>query len=133
MAGIDIETGSCIRPMPYIRFENCEKLKIIPGSIIEGKFKKSPNPTGPHTEDHNYEGLTLVDACNKGMFYKILNDSCVPDVSTGFKIALEHKQKHIPIGHNIKEGANKRGNSSRLTQSFHFFMFEPIFSPVNAL
>ena len=35
-------------------------------------------------------------------------------------------------GH-IREGANKRGNSSRLTQPFHFFMFEPIFSPVNAL
>ncbi|MDZ6786090.1 hypothetical protein U4X02_23945, partial [Escherichia coli] len=33
----------------------------------------------------------------------------------------------------FREGANKRGNSSRLTQSFHFFMFEPIFSPVNAL
>ncbi len=33
----------------------------------------------------------------------------------------------------IREGANKWGNSSRLTQSFHFFMFEPIFSPVNAL
>ncbi|GCJ22793.1 transcriptional regulator [Escherichia coli] len=33
----------------------------------------------------------------------------------------------------FKEGANKRGNTSRLTQSFHFFMFEPIFSPVNAL
>ncbi|MEX4761283.1 hypothetical protein P0143_25975, partial [Klebsiella pneumoniae] len=27
----------------------------------------------------------------------------------------------------VREGANKRGNSSRLTQSFHFFMFEPIF------
>ncbi len=40
------------------------------------------------------------------------------------------------LGYNraiAKEGANKRGNSSRLTQSFHFFMFEPIFSPVNAL
>ncbi|RWS92756.1 sugar kinase [Aeromonas caviae] len=35
--------------------------------------------------------------------------------------------------YSTKEGANKRGNSSRLTQSFHFFMFEPIFSPVNAL
>ena len=35
--------------------------------------------------------------------------------------------------HIVREGANKRGNSSRLTQSFHFFMFEPIFSPVNAL
>ncbi|MCF4042782.1 hypothetical protein, partial [Escherichia coli] len=39
------------------------------------------------------------------------------------------------VGSNLmlREGANKRGNSSRLTQSFHFFMFEPIFSPVNAL
>ncbi len=36
-------------------------------------------------------------------------------------------------GGKAKEGANKRGNTSRLTQSFHFFMFEPIFSPVNAL
>ncbi|MFM5344593.1 DUF4406 domain-containing protein [Aeromonas veronii] len=32
-----------------------------------------------------------------------------------------------------REGANRPGNSSRLTQSFHFFLFEPIFSPVNAL
>ncbi|WP_194484857.1 RHS repeat-associated core domain-containing protein, partial [Escherichia coli] len=40
-----------------------------------------------------------------------------------------------PLGLEVfpREGANKRGNSSRLTQSFHFFMFEPIFSPVNAL
>ena len=37
------------------------------------------------------------------------------------------------IWETTREGANKRGNSSRLTQSFHFFMFEPIFSPVNAL
>ena len=41
---------------------------------------------------------------------------------------LKHSQSN-----SIREGANKRGNSSRLTQSFHFFMFEPIFSPVNAL
>ncbi len=40
-------------------------------------------------------------------------------------------KKHFSV--TPREGANKRGNSSRLTQSFHFFMFEPIFSPVNAL
>ncbi|EQU47930.1 hypothetical protein G858_03284 [Escherichia coli HVH 206 (4-3128229)] len=40
---------------------------------------------------------------------------------------------YIALALIIREGANKRGNSSRLTQSFHFFMFEPIFSPVNAL
>ncbi len=39
----------------------------------------------------------------------------------------------ISLPKETMEGANKRGNSSRLTQSFHFFMFEPIFSPVNAL
>ncbi|MGR9832777.1 hypothetical protein AAIO74_20300 [Escherichia coli] len=41
--------------------------------------------------------------------------------------------KQIEKTERLREGANKRGNSSRLTQSFHFFMFEPIFSPVNAL
>jgi len=44
---------------------------------------------------------------------------------------LNHNKRAMTL--NTKEGANKRGNSSRLTQSFHFFMFEPIFSPVNAL
>lgn len=41
--------------------------------------------------------------------------------------------RFVPGAAIAKEGANKRGNSSRLTQSFHFFMFESIFSPVNAL
>ncbi|HGC0418261.1 TPA: hypothetical protein ACIWSC_005612, partial [Escherichia coli] len=62
-----------------------------------------------------------------------------------FKINISRRQDYIqhlctslypgglPPGQISKEGANKRGNSSRLTQSFHFFMFEPIFSPVNAL
>ncbi|SQY60543.1 type IV secretory pathway VirB6 component (fragment) [Escherichia coli] len=46
--------------------------------------------------------------------------------------ASRERNKHNSYAY-TKEGANKRGNSSRLTQSFHFFMFEPIFSPVNAL
>ncbi|MGQ7799406.1 hypothetical protein ACUN3Q_00250 (plasmid) [Escherichia coli] len=45
----------------------------------------------------------------------------------------QRAELHRQIWQIAKEGANKRGNSSRLTQSFHFFMFEPIFSPVNAL
>lgn len=50
--------------------------------------------------------------------------SCLP---------LNEKQVISVREKSLREGANKRGNSSRLTQSFHFFMFEPIFSPVNAL
>ncbi|EEW7596992.1 hypothetical protein D6Y99_21995 [Escherichia coli] len=48
----------------------------------------------------------------------------------GFGMLLERFDHVAQVA---KEGANKRGNSSRLTQSFHFFMFESIFSPVNAL
>ncbi|WP_421241657.1 hypothetical protein, partial [Aeromonas enteropelogenes] len=39
----------------------------------------------------------------------------------------EFSSKRRQTRKEILEGANKRGNSSRLTQSFHFFMFEPIF------
>jgi arylsulfatase A-like enzyme len=49
-----------------------------------------------------------------------------------FDTLKQHGYRTAGMGY-PKEGANKRGNSSRLTQSFHFFMFEPIFSPVNAL
>ncbi|OYI52633.1 hypothetical protein CI688_18820 [Shigella sonnei] len=48
-------------------------------------------------------------------------------------LSLYFKSQPCPPSKASREGANKRGNSSRLTQSFHFFMFEPIFSPVNAL
>ena len=57
-----------------------------------------------------------------------------------WEYAARSRGQYLPFATNngnfelgSKEGANKRGNSSRLTQSFHFFMFEPIFSPVNAL
>ncbi|MCF4029038.1 hypothetical protein L2V99_23600, partial [Escherichia coli] len=59
------------------------------------------------------------------------NDYSVTSTSAGTKMQMT--QRDIPQSVTIvREGANKRGNSSRLTQSFHFFMFEPIFSPVNA-
>ncbi|MGD2846708.1 antiterminator Q family protein [Escherichia coli] len=50
-----------------------------------------------------------------------------------YELVIAHFVVGISLRAIAKEGANKRGNSSRLTQSFHFFMFEPIFSPVNAL
>ncbi len=57
-------------------------------------------------------------------------DRCI-DFSSRPEMLFNFDQANQQL--NIREGANKRGNTSRLTQSFHFFMFEPIFSPVNAL
>ncbi|MGK6418053.1 phage portal protein [Citrobacter freundii] len=61
-----------------------------------------------------------VTANSNGDSYESFAESTIEQIAAG-------------LGVYSKEGANKRGNSSRLTQSFHFFMFEPIFSPVNAL
>ena len=61
--------------------------------------------------------------------------ACIPGREEEFRdgVAAAIRYARALGNKKIKEGANKRGNSSRLTQSFHFFMFEPIFSPVNAL
>ncbi|WP_206616207.1 DUF4041 domain-containing protein [Aeromonas caviae] len=72
--------------------------------------------------------IALTIANDKSLNKKIL-DGQVKLMLTAFNIECD-----LLIGKvSPREGANKRGNSSRLTQSFHFFMFEPIFSPVNAL
>ncbi len=63
--------------------------------------------------------MPLLVSCQANYIRDVQGGSVAPSASTTIS--------------GTREGANKRGNSSRLTQSFHFFMFEPIFSPVNAL
>ena len=73
--------------------------------------------------------ITYIDDEEAIVNFEIANDFNKKAIGVKGVIAdLEKKQVMFS-----REGANKRGNSSRLTQSFHFFMFEPIFSPVNAL
>lgn len=73
--------------------------------------------------------------CAAEAFQETLNYQSEPlTLGKANKIASEcRKRNEMAEVKRVREGANKRGNSSRLTQSFHFFMFEPIFSPVNAL
>uniref|UniRef100_UPI003D1E6067 hypothetical protein n=1 Tax=Aeromonas media TaxID=651 RepID=UPI003D1E6067 len=55
-----------------------------------------------------------------------LADICKAALSTYYGRPLEIMEPEQSEDDFAREGANKRGNSSRLTQSFHFFMFEPI-------
>ena len=64
--------------------------------------------------------------------YQLMTKIWSNDVTKDVKMQLVSPAQLVQ-SLDAREGANKRGNSSRLTQSFHFFMFEPIFSPVNAL
>ncbi len=79
----------------------------------------------------NYFALGVLIFVFLVIFYGIIILHDIP-----YLIAKKRNHPHadaIHVAGWVREGANKRGNSSRLTQSFHFFMFEPIFSPVNAL
>ncbi|WP_270834555.1 hypothetical protein, partial [Aeromonas sp. QDB07] len=57
---------------------------------------------------------------------QLLHSCCICE-STASSPQVDHSSALMIACDGLsKEGANKRGNSSRLTQSFHFFMFEPI-------
>ncbi len=111
--------------------------EIIIRALSDGKVDSLSVTVGQMV--NTGDSLLQVIPENIENYYLILwvpNDA-VPYISAGDKVNIRYEafpsEKFGQFSATVKEGANKRGNSSRLTQSFHFFMFEPIFSPVNAL
>lgn len=95
-AGIDRETGECIRPMPYLPFTECTRLGILPGGILTGEFTATKGRTAPHTEDCHYQKLTFDGPCSGREFRQVLAGSCFPSVEAGFEVALPPGEKVIP-------------------------------------
>ena len=96
--------------LPFMASATASELSIGAGAAYNESPYRGYNENTKAIPLISYEGDT---------FY-------VRQTTLGFILSQSEKNE-------LREGANKRGNSSRLTQSFHFFMFEPIFSPVNAL
>ncbi len=92
LAGIDLDTGACIRPLvekngknDYISFDGVKEHKVIPGSILEGDFVPVPGSAVPHSEDHRVIGkLSVKGAASSDDFESILDRSSVPTVRSGF-------------------------------------------------
>ncbi|MCB7725305.1 hypothetical protein KAF86_07675, partial [Klebsiella pneumoniae] len=59
-----------------------------------------------------------VPATDNDVRHEVIVTGCVTKYGRGIHFCNDE------LLSGAKEGANKRGNSSRLTQSFHFFMFE---------
>ena len=79
----------------------------------------------------NIKGLTQASRnANDGISVAQTTEGALNEINNNLQ---RIRELSVQATNGTKEGANKRGNSSRLTQSFHFFMFESIFSPVNAL
>jgi len=102
IAGIDINTGQCIRPIPYLKTEECQQLNIFPGTILSGEFLPDSERIGPHQEDMKYQNnLQVVDICHANEFKSMLEHNLQNSLEQGFDIQLPYKQRFLPIDYPI--------------------------------
>lgn len=96
IAGINPATNECVRPLPYLPTNECRRLNILPGAILNGNFT-TPHITAPHTEDRNYQGeLSFKGPCTAESFMSILKATESPNAEEGFLVSFPTGQKHIP-------------------------------------
>ncbi len=96
IAGIDPKTGECIRPMPYLPFIECERLKMLPGGILVGDFTPTPDRTAPHLEDSRHKDLKFGGACSSAEFRQVLDGSCFASLEEGFECGFESGERLLP-------------------------------------
>ncbi|HLA84390.1 MAG TPA: hypothetical protein VJL29_06325 [Thermoguttaceae bacterium] len=69
MAGIDPMIRQCIRPLPYLRYDDCRRLNLQPGDVLKGRFVPR-SVSAPHTEDRHWQGRRVYRGpCRAGEFY----------------------------------------------------------------
>lgn len=92
LAGIDPDTGTCVRPMvpsqgklEYLSFDTVKQHNVIPGSCLEGNFVLEPGSHPPHVEDHRtLGGINLVAPTTGAAFQAVLEQTSVTRLSDGF-------------------------------------------------
>jgi hypothetical protein len=99
IAGIEITTGQCIRPMPYLGMAQCLALNALPGSILMGEFSPVPDChcMNPHREDMNYQDLKAIGMCHEERFKSLLEENLSDSIEAGFNI--NSHRKYIPLDH----------------------------------
>lgn len=97
-AAIDMDTGECLRPMPYLESATVAKLNIHPGAILEGDITLNSNTSNPHIEDASYKNLKYLGAASSDEFKSILDQTLSSSVASGFGVLFRDGQKHIPVG-----------------------------------
>ena len=97
-AVVDVNTGECFRPMPYLSSARCAELNMHPGAILEGDISLIPGATNPHIEDAHYANLSYLGPASSDEFKQVLDMTEFPSVSDGFGMVFMPDQKHIPVG-----------------------------------
>ncbi len=96
IAGVSRD-GTVIRPLPYLAADQCQKLDIHPGGILEGDFVLN-NSTEPHVEDASYDSSKLYfhGACSKREFRDVLERTLYSSLSDGFGVDVQSREKCLP-------------------------------------
>lgn len=96
IAGINMATNQCIRPLPYVSVADCKRLNILPGNVINGDFTKLEKIENPHSEDCRYTKLSRVRICGSAEFQELLESDLVGSIGEGFGYDFPEKGKVIP-------------------------------------
>lgn len=96
---IHVDTGACVRPIPYLRYEIVKKLKIVPGALITGEFTPALIRFRPHTEDCDSKNLKYHGPISKNAFKSVLEKTAVASAAQGFNVELSDGQKHLPANY----------------------------------
>ena len=97
-AVVDVKTGECFRPMPYLSSAKCAEINMHPGAILEGNINLIQGASNPHIEDSNYSKLKYLGAASSEDFKSVLDMTISNSISSGFGIQFQPDQKHIPVG-----------------------------------
>lgn len=97
-AGIDVTSGECIRPMPYLNTVDVRRLEILPGSILTGDFTVPSGLISPHFEDRPYKTLKLIGSSSSEEFRTVLRRGIQATAQVGFNVKLADRQKFVPVG-----------------------------------
>ncbi|OUD13883.1 dual OB domain-containing protein [Thioflexithrix psekupsensis] len=96
LAGIDVITGECVRPLPYLTQDFCKEHGIKPRVILSGEFLPVSNRQKPHLEDENYrlDTLKIQGTLSAIQFKQLLDKSLSKNIISGFNMEkLPNEQK----------------------------------------
>ncbi len=109
---------------PHERGQVAHVLRTVQGAKLFSEAEPKPHPEWVCVMDANVRSTKP----ERGDDYDESNEQFNPQVAYGVDGDQSVSSESAP-GQGIREGANKRGNSSRLTQSFHFFSLSRSFLP----
>ena len=92
LAGIDPDTGRCIRPMlengsrlDYFSFAVVKDHKIVPGSCLSGNFVAMTDARAPHVEDCRSTGtVRIAESATGNAFRSVLEMTACTTIRESF-------------------------------------------------